>query len=142
MMTTDSEGYFTFEDLPGTPTVVLYTMPYLYNTTEWGMEFTYAYLIQDATYTLEDFILEISTPEPFIMYNNFINVYKFVISDNLFATFSKLMTTYCFGVELSYYTGDYWEIVECATSWDGHITLTIDPYVDLLPGTEYRLIIR
>ena len=137
--TTNSEGYFFFEDLPGTPTVVLYTMPYTYNTFEWGMEFNYAYLIQDATYTLEDCILEIATPEPFIRYNNFIDVYKFVISDNIFATFSRLMRSYCFGFELSYYDGDYWEIVECDTSWEGDITLTIDPYVDLRPGTEYKL---
>jgi len=139
---TDADGYFTFSELPGTPWVIFYTMPYTHETVQWGPEFLEIPLMQNEIYTLpENIILSIMTPEPFIVHNNFINVYKFVISDNIFATFSKLMKSECFYVELSWLDGDYWEIVECVLSWDGDLTLTIDPIVNLLPGTPYRLIL-
>lgn len=138
---TDSEGFFTFDSLPGTHSVLVYTMPHVEGSNEWGMEYTPVPLIQNATVLLDDLILEIATPVPFIVQSNFIGEYKFQLSDDIFATFSKRINPSFFFVELSFYDdgiGD-WKIVEHDTSWTDNITLTIDPYVDLLPGTEYTL---
>lgn len=139
---TNSDGFFSFDSLPGAWAVSLYTLPYTYGTYEWGMEFTIAELIQNSVYTVDDFVLDISSPYPFIVQNNFIDEYKFVLTDDLFATFSKRMYMPCFGYELSFYDitmDDEFTVVECDTSWFGGLTLTIDPYVDLRPATEYTL---
>ncbi len=142
--TTDEFGFFEFEELPGAPMAIIYTLVYHDGTYEWFWEegFDVVYLLQNSTYTYSDIFLQIVSPEPFLMQNNFDGVTNFELATDLFMTFSRAMNISTFTLEFGYLDDNMRVDVEIDTNWTGQTTLTINPFVDLVPGVEYRLKIR
>lgn len=143
-VTTDEDGFFEFENLPGAPMAFIYTLDYSDGTNEWFWEegYGYVYLLQNGTYTYNDIFLGIVAPEPFLLQNNFDNVTNYELATDLFMTFSRAMNIGSFNFEFFYIdeTQDDLRVdVEIDTSWTGQTTLTINPFVDLVPGEEYTL---
>ncbi len=132
---TNSSGFFSFDSLPSTPDVNIVTLPYNDGTNEYACYERTEILCRNQTRTMDDIILTINSPEPFISQNNFFNVHNFPLTDNLTCTFSKTMHASSFKYSL-YHGGTH---VECDTTWSHNISLTIDPGVDLLPNTNYTL---
>jgi len=133
--TTNSSGFFSFDSLPSTPDVSIVTLPYNDDTNEYACTERTESLCRNQTRTMQDIILPINSPEPFITQSNFINVSNFSLTEDLTCTFSKTMQTSNFEYNLSHNSTD----VECETTWSNDITLTIDPGVDLVPDETYTL---
>lgn len=132
--TTDAAGFFSFDSLPGTPDVIIETLPYSYSTNDYEFTYISEYLVQNSIRLMDDIILEITSPEPFIVQNNFINKNNLPLTSSLMITFSKAMDVQSFTYNLAYDN-----TVECDTTWSNNILLTINPCVDLLPDEDYSL---
>lgn len=132
---TDSVGVFTFDSLPATPSVNLRTMPYYDGSYDYSVQTASATLIPNGTANSGDIILTIAPSTPFIVQNNFEND-DFLLTDDIVITFSKLMNTNSFDIEL---WSDNYGNVEFEETWSNNITLTIDPYVALQANETYWL---
>ncbi len=152
--TTNSDGEFSFVELPCTPTVNLRTMPFQDDAYDYAVKDTTVVLIPNGTKNVGDIVLNIAPATPFIVQNNFIDVDNFALTNSLTATFSKAMDTTSFHIVLTRlyqydpYTccddDDYDEydedvVIECNVTWANNITVTINPYVDLEAGWVYSL---
>ena len=132
---TDSVGVFTFDSLPATPSVNLRTMPYNDGTYDYSVQTTSTTLIPNGTANAGNIILAIAPATPFIVQNNFEND-DFLLTNDIVITFSKLMNTNSFDIELWSYT---YGNVEFEATWSNDITLTIDRYVALQANETYYL---
>ena len=133
--TTDNIGVFTFDSLPASPSVNLRTMPYNDGTYDYSVQTASATLIPNGTANAGNIILAIAPATPFIVQNNFEND-DFLLTNDIVITFSKLMNTTSFDIELWTYT---YGNVEFEAAWSNDITLTINPYVALQANETYYL---
>lgn len=125
--TSNSQGIFSFVNLPATSSVVLRSLPFNDGTSDYGVLATSISLIPGGTASSANLFLNIAPDAPFIVQNNYEND-NFGITDDLSLTFSKLMQTSSFDISLSGINGN----VEFEATWSDDITLTIAPYVDAL----------
>jgi len=133
--TTDSVGVFTFNNLPGTHSVNVRTMPYNDGSYDYSVQTASATLIPNGTANSGNIILTISPRTPFIVQNNFEND-NFGLTEYIVVTFSKAMETSSFDISLSSISyGD----VEFEATWSNDITLTVNPYVALQANETYYL---
>ena len=127
---TDSDGVYSFSNLPATEDVSIKTMPFNDGTYDYDVASNEVDLLPGVTVTNNPIILEIATAEPFILTNNFEND-DFGLTESLTMTFSKTMDASSFDITLSG--------VVFVSSWTNDITLTIDPLVTLQASTTYSL---
>ena len=130
---TDSDGVYSFSNLPAAEDVSIKTMPFNDGTYDYDVASNEVDLLPGVTVTNNPIILEIATAEPFILTNNFEND-DFGLTESLTMTFSKTMDASSFDITLS---GEG-EVV-FVSSWTNDITLTIDPLVTLQASTTYSL---
>jgi len=134
--TADANGFFSFDNLPATPSVVIHTLPYTNDNVEYEPSFTQVRLQNGSSHSVGDIILDPATREPFITQSNFIGSTVFPVDGTFMATFSKTMNTGSFDIFLM---NDDDTLVETDVSWTDNITVSIDPYADLRPGETYTL---
>ena len=127
---TDSDGVYSFSNLPAAEEVSVKTMPFSDGTYDYDVATNDVDLLPGVTVTNDPIILEIATAEPFILTNNFEND-DFGLTESLTMTFSKTMDASSFDITLS--SGLF------VSSWTNDITLTIDPLVTLQASTTYSL---
>jgi len=132
---TDSTGTFTFINLPATSNVSLKTLPFNDGSYDYSVETSTASLVPNGTTNAGNIILDIATATPFIVQNNYEND-DFILTDDIVMTFSKLMNTNSFDINL--WSNNYGN-VEFETAWSNNITLTIDPLVTLQANETYLL---
>lgn len=131
---TNSEGAFSFTGLPSTPSVSIRSMPFNDGTYDYSVQTATVSLIPNGTASAGNIFLQIASAEPFIVQNNFEND-DFGLTENLSMTFSKVMKTNSFEIEIASTYGN----VEFEATWSNDITLTIDPYVALQANESYYL---
>ena len=127
---TDSNGVYSFSNLPAADEVSVKTMPFSDGTYDYAVATNDVGLLPGVTVTNDPIILEIATAYPFILTNNFEND-DFGLTESLTMTFSKTMDASSFDITLSS------ELF--VSSWTNDITLTIDPLVTLQASTTYSL---
>ena len=132
---TDITGTFTFINLPATASVSLKTLPFNDGSYDYSVETSSASLVPNGMTNAGNIILDIATATPFIVQNNYEND-DFILTDDIVITFSKLMNTNSFDINLG---SNSYGNVEIETTWSNNITLTIDPYVALQANTTYSL---
>jgi len=132
---TDITGTFTFTNLPATSNVSLRTLPFNDGSNDYSVETSTASLVPNGMTNAGNIILDIATAMPFIVQNNYEND-DFILTDDIVITFSKLMNTNSFDIDL--WSNTYGNVGFEAT-WSNNITLTIDPYVALQANETYYI---
>jgi len=133
--TTNSSGFFSFDSLPCTPTVVIQSLPYTKSGIEYESYITQVSLSDGSSHSIGDVIINPVSAVPIITQNNFVNNNDFPVTSSFIATFSKKMNPYTFDINL-YRSGT---LIETNISWTDSLILTIDPYADLRPDEDYTL---
>jgi len=132
---TNSEGVFSFTDLPATPSVSIRSMPFNDGTYDYSVQTATVSLTPNGTVSAGNILLQIAPAEPFIVQNNFEND-GFGLTENLIVTFSKAMDINSLDIELRSNTHGN---VEFEATWDDNIILTLDPFVVLQANETYIL---
>lgn len=137
--TTNSDGSFTFENLPATGNVNLITMPFNNGISNYSVNSISAILIPNVITIANNIILSIDQSTPFIVQNNFMNN-NFNLYDDLVLTFSKEMDPSSFYTSLS---STEFGNVEYEATWNSsNVTLNINPFVALQVNQTYYLTIN
>jgi hypothetical protein len=137
--TTNSEGLFTFNNLPATGNVELLTMPFNNGTSDYSVNGKSVELLPNIITNSNNIILSVAQSKPFIVQNNFENN-NFDLYDDLIITFSKEMEPSSFYISLSSIT---YGNVEYEATWNsGNVTLSINPFVQLQVNEPYYLTIN
>ncbi|MBU0473778.1 MAG: carboxypeptidase regulatory-like domain-containing protein [Bacteroidetes bacterium] len=137
--TTNSDGSFTFNNLPATGNVELITMPYNNGISNYSVNSTSAILLPNIITNANNIILSIAQESPFVVQNNFKNN-NFNLYDDIILTFSKEMEPSSFYISLSSTT---FGTVEYEATWNSsNITLSINPFVALQVNETYYLTIN
>ena len=131
----NSQGVYTFSDLPSAPSTTIRSMPFNDGTFNYNVQATNVALVPDGTASAGVMLLTIGGDAPFIVQNNFENN-DFEIGDDITITFSKAMLASSFEISLTGAGGD----VGVDASWDSDVALIISPYVNYLQAnTNYTL---
>ena len=132
----DSEGRFTFLNLPATPNVSLVTLPYNDGSFDHNVSTSNVSLIPNENANASDIFLNIASGSPFIVQNNYEND-DFILTDDIVITFSEPMNINSFDISLSNWTEN--EVVEVESTWSNDVTVTIKPYAALKSNRTYQL---
>jgi len=136
--TTNSSGFFSFDSLPCTPSVIIKTLPYTNSGVEYSPYLKQIPLEDGSSHSMGDMVIYPATNTPIIVQSNFIDSLKFPINEDFIATFSKKMDPSTF--EISLYNGG--TRIETSVSWTDSITMTISHFIDLRPDRTYTLSIK
>ena len=136
--TTNSSGFFSFDSLPCTPTVIIQTLPFTKVGIEYESYFEQVTMYDGSSHSIGDVVLDPVSATPIITQNNFVNNNNFPVTSSFIATFSKKMDPSTFDINL-YRSGT---LIETNISWTDSLILTIDPYADLRPDEDYTLSIN
>jgi len=139
---TDANGFFTFDSLPGAPSAMLRTLPYTVNGKYYPATSTSLSLEQNAILSANQIKLGIETTEPFLTFNNFMDIHNFPVDGTIRMTFSKAMEIGTFTYHLQGDLAGGWTTIECDTTWTGDTQLTIAPYKVLPVSTPLRLTLQ
>ncbi|MEA1980657.1 MAG: carboxypeptidase-like regulatory domain-containing protein, partial [candidate division Zixibacteria bacterium] len=138
---TDSNGAYTFTELPATANVDLRTMPF----STGGFDYAVATknnvaLITGGLADAGNIFLSVAPATPFLVSNNFMNG-NFPLRSGLHMTFSKAMQTDGFEISLTETVVKAVGPIEVAFTfnWTDGIVLVVDPVAALNAGTSYTL---